>query len=49
MDEEAKEVIAEEQVPEVLTAFLHEIENLEPFTAEEIKKASKGRSKDNRP
>ena len=41
MDEEAKEVISEEQVPEVLTAFLHEIENLEPFTAEEIKKAVK--------
>ena len=41
MDEEAKEVISEEQVPEVLTAFLHEIENLESFTAEEIKKAVK--------
>ena len=41
MDEEAKEVISEEQVPEVLSAFLTEIENLEPFTAEEIKKSVK--------
>ena len=29
MDEEAKEIISEEQVPEVLSAFLTEIENLE--------------------
>lgn len=41
MDEEAQAVIAEEQVPEVLVAFLKEIEELEPFTAEEIKKAVK--------
>jgi nondiscriminating glutamyl-tRNA synthetase len=41
MDEEAKEIISEEQVPEVLSAFLTEIENLEPFTAEEIKKSVK--------
>ena len=41
MDEEAKEVISEEQVPEVLSAFLTEIETLEPFTAEEIKKSVK--------
>ena len=41
MDQEAKEVLAEEQVPEVLAAFLTEIENLEPFNAEEIKKPSK--------
>ena len=41
VDEEAKEILAEEQVPEVLSAFLTEIENLEPFTAEEIKKAVK--------
>jgi nondiscriminating glutamyl-tRNA synthetase len=41
VDEEAKEILAEEQVPEVLSAFLTEIENLEPFSAEEIKKAVK--------
>lgn len=41
VDQEAKEVLAEEQVPEVLAAFLTEIENLEPFTAEEIKKSVK--------
>ena len=41
MDEEAKEVISEEQVPEVFDSILHEIENLESFTAEEIKKAVK--------
>lgn len=41
MDEEAKEIISEEQVPEVLSAFLTEIENLEVFTAEEIKKSVK--------
>ena len=41
MDEEAKAVISEEQVSEVLTAFLNEIESLEPFTAEEIKKSVK--------
>ena len=41
VDEEAKEVLAEEQVPEVLAAFLTEIENLEAFTAEEIKKSVK--------
>ena len=41
VDEEAKEILAEEQVPEVLSAFLTEIENLEPYTAEEIKKAVK--------
>ncbi|WP_428910366.1 glutamate--tRNA ligase [Niallia sp. Krafla_26] len=41
MDDEAKEVLSEEQVPEVLTAFLSEVGNLETFTAEEIKKAVK--------
>jgi nondiscriminating glutamyl-tRNA synthetase len=41
VDEEAREILAEEQVPEVLSAFLTEIESLEPFTAEEIKKAVK--------
>jgi len=41
VDEEAKEILAEEQVPEVLSAFLTEIENLESYTAEEIKKAGR--------
>ncbi|MCA1042125.1 glutamate--tRNA ligase [Bacillus infantis] len=40
-DEEAKEVLSEEQVPEVLSAFLGEISSLEDFTAEEIKAALK--------
>ncbi len=38
---EAKEVLAEEQVPEVMQAFLQEIDALESFTAEEIKKSIK--------
>lgn len=38
---EAKEVLAEEQVPEVMQAFLQEIEALESFTAEDIKKSIK--------
>ena len=38
---EAKEVLAEEQVPEVMRAFLQEIDALESFTAEEIKKSIK--------
>jgi nondiscriminating glutamyl-tRNA synthetase len=41
VDEEAKEVLAEEQVPEVLSAFLQEIETLAEFKAEEIKAAMK--------
>jgi nondiscriminating glutamyl-tRNA synthetase len=41
LDEEAKEVLSEEQVPEVLSAFLQEVENLESFTADEIKKSVK--------
>ncbi|MEH6948777.1 glutamate--tRNA ligase [Bacillus sp. JJ634] len=40
-EEEAKEVLAEEQVPEVMQAFLQEVEALEAFTAEEIKKSIK--------
>ncbi|MCP1156302.1 MULTISPECIES: glutamate--tRNA ligase [Bacillus] len=40
-DGEAKEVLSEEQVPEVLSAFLTEIDSLEDFTAEEIKAALK--------
>src|SRR5690606_17751677 len=37
VDEEAKEVLAEEQVPEVLSAFLQEIDALAEFKADEIK------------
>lgn len=40
-DEEAKAVIAEEQVPEVMKAFLAEIEQLAEFTADGIKAAIK--------
>lgn len=41
MDEEAQAVISEEQVPEVMEAFLAQIDQMESFTAEEIKKAVK--------
>ncbi|MBU8880266.1 glutamate--tRNA ligase [Bacillus sp. FJAT-29790] len=41
LDEEAKAVLAEEQVPEVLAAFLNEIEQLSEFKADEIKAAMK--------
>ncbi|MEC0274411.1 MULTISPECIES: glutamate--tRNA ligase [Peribacillus] len=40
-EQEAKEVLAEEQVPEVMKAFLQEIEGLEEFNADEIKKSIK--------
>jgi nondiscriminating glutamyl-tRNA synthetase len=40
-DEEAQAVLAEEQVPEVLKAFLAEIQQLENFAADEIKAAIK--------
>jgi nondiscriminating glutamyl-tRNA synthetase len=40
-EEEAMGVLEEEQVPEVLTAFLQEIEALESFEAEGIKNAMK--------
>jgi nondiscriminating glutamyl-tRNA synthetase len=40
-NEEAKEIISEEQVPEVLKVFLNEVESLEVFEAAEIKKAIK--------
>lgn len=40
-EDEAKEVLAGEQVPEVLKAFSQEIEGLSAFTAEEIKNAMK--------
>jgi nondiscriminating glutamyl-tRNA synthetase len=40
-NEEAKEVLAEEQVPEVLSAFLEEVKPLEPFIVDAIKAAIK--------
>ena len=40
-DEEAKEVLAGEQVPEVMNAFLEEIEAIEDFEAAAIKAAMK--------
>jgi nondiscriminating glutamyl-tRNA synthetase len=40
-EEEAKEVLAGEQVPEVLKAFAQEVEGLSALTAEEIKSAMK--------
>lgn len=40
-EEDAKEVLAGEQVPEVLKAFLQEVEGLESFSADEIKAAIK--------
>ena len=40
-DEEAKAVLEEEQVPEVLQAFLNEIEALEKYEAAEIKSSIK--------
>jgi nondiscriminating glutamyl-tRNA synthetase len=40
-NDEAKAVLAEEQVPEVLKAFLEEVKNLEMFDAEAIKAAIK--------
>ncbi|MCT9858198.1 MULTISPECIES: glutamate--tRNA ligase [Priestia] len=39
--EEAKAVLAEEQVPEVLKAFAEEISSFEEFSADEIKAATK--------
>lgn len=40
-DEEAKEVLAGEQVPEVMNAFLEEVNAIEQFEAAEIKAAMK--------
>lgn len=40
-NEEAREVLSEEQVPEVLRAFLEEINQLESFTADAIKASIK--------
>ena len=40
-DEEAKQILAEDHVPDLLQSFLEEMEGLEPFTADEIKGALK--------
>lgn len=40
-DDEAKAILSEEHVPEVLRAFLEELDRIEPFEAGEIKKAIK--------
>ena len=40
-EEEAKEILAGEQVPEVLSAFTQELDRLESFKADEIKAAMK--------
>ncbi|WP_339148331.1 MULTISPECIES: glutamate--tRNA ligase [unclassified Sutcliffiella] len=40
-DEEAKAVLAEEQVPEVMTAFHKELEAMEDFSVDNIKAATK--------
>ena len=40
-EEEAKAILEEEQVPEVLSAFLNEIDSLSEFKADEIKAAMK--------
>ncbi|MBO0995807.1 glutamate--tRNA ligase [Bacillus sp. SD088] len=45
-DEAAKAVLAEEQVPEVLTSFKNIIQSLEPFEAAEIKKSIKAVQKE---
>lgn len=41
MDDEAKAVIADEDVPAVLSAFLQEVEKAEEFTAESVKASIK--------
>ncbi|MFS0784847.1 glutamate--tRNA ligase [Shouchella sp. 1P09AA] len=43
--EDAKAVLAEEQVPEVLTQFANELDQLEEYTVPEIKKAIKATQK----
>jgi nondiscriminating glutamyl-tRNA synthetase len=45
-DEEAKAVLAEEQVPEVMNVFLNVLKGLEEFGAEEIKAAIKATQKE---
>ncbi len=44
-NEEAKTVLAEQQVPEVISHFLEELTQLEEFSAENIKKATKATQK----
>ncbi|WP_449376667.1 glutamate--tRNA ligase [Bacillus safensis] len=45
-NQEAKEVLAEEQVPEVLASFARQLEQLESFTPDEIKAAIKAVQKE---
>ncbi|MDR0123505.1 glutamate--tRNA ligase [Bacillus pumilus] len=45
-NQEAKEVLAEEQVPEVMASFAGQLERLESFTPDEIKAAIKGVQKE---
>ncbi|WP_366596783.1 glutamate--tRNA ligase [Bacillus pumilus] len=45
-NQEAKEVLAEEQVPEVMAAFAGQLERLESFTPDEIKAAIKAVQKE---
>lgn len=45
-EEEAKEVLAEEQVPEVMASFLEKVEALDEFEADAIKKAMKAVQKE---
>ncbi|WP_203364270.1 glutamate--tRNA ligase [Bacillus sp. REN10] len=45
-EEEAKEVLQEEQVREVMTSFLAKVDELEVFVAEEIKQAMKAVQKE---
>jgi nondiscriminating glutamyl-tRNA synthetase len=40
-DQEAQSILGEEQVPQVLQAFLRQVEELEPFEAEAIKQSIK--------
>ncbi|WP_209125300.1 glutamate--tRNA ligase [Alkalihalobacillus sp. BA299] len=44
-NEEANEILAEEQVPEVLHQFMNELEQTDVFTAESIKNATKATQK----
>ena len=45
-NQEAKEVLAEEQVPEVMASFAGQLEQLESFTPDEIKAAIKAVQKE---
>ena len=45
-NQEAKEVLAEEQVPEVMASFAGQLERLESFTPDEIKAAIKKKKKE---